>query len=112
MIHVSTHILDLSSGAPAAGVSVVLERSDGEAWTVQGRAATDADGRVREAFGIDLPLETLFLKPTLGEWSEVVGRAVIADQGEELEDLVAEFEGMSDEEIRALLEAETEGAVE
>lgn len=51
MIHVSTHILDLSSGAPAAGVSVVLERSDGEAWTVQGRAATDADGRVREAFG-------------------------------------------------------------
>ena len=51
MTHVSTHILDLSSGAPAAGVHVTLERADATGWAVQGRAATDADGRVRDAFG-------------------------------------------------------------
>lgn len=51
MTHVSTHILDLSSGAPAAGVHVNLERADAIGWTLQGSAATDGDGRVRDAFG-------------------------------------------------------------
>ncbi len=48
--HISTHVLDLASGAPAAGVGVTLERAEGEQWTAQGRATTDADGRVRDAF--------------------------------------------------------------
>ncbi|MEQ1833696.1 MAG: hydroxyisourate hydrolase [Candidatus Eisenbacteria bacterium] len=51
MTHISTHILDLSTGTPAAGVAVSLERADGDDWTVQGRANTDADGRIRDAFG-------------------------------------------------------------
>ena len=44
---VSTHVLDSVSGRPAAGVAVVLERRDGEAWTPAGGGTTDADGRVR-----------------------------------------------------------------
>ena len=52
MSSVSTHILDTSRGSPAAGVNAVLERKSGEAWTELGRAATDADGRIR-AFTAD-----------------------------------------------------------
>ena len=46
---ISTHVLDATSGRPAAGVGVVLERQGaaGELLPVS-RARTDADGRVRE----------------------------------------------------------------
>ncbi|MCB9599829.1 MAG: hydroxyisourate hydrolase [Polyangiales bacterium] len=43
----STHVLDLASGLPAAGVRVVLEtRTDG-AWRMLGEHRTDDDGRVK-----------------------------------------------------------------
>lgn len=49
---ISTHVLDTSRGAPAAGVPVVLERLDPDLspTTVQevARTKTDTDGRVRE----------------------------------------------------------------
>jgi 5-hydroxyisourate hydrolase len=42
----STHVLDATSGRPAAGVTVRLEdRVDGE-WRPAAEAQTDADGRV------------------------------------------------------------------
>lgn len=46
---ISTHVLDTSRGRPASGIAVLLERreADGQ-WRAAGRAATDADGRVRE----------------------------------------------------------------
>ena len=47
MSTITTHVLDTSAGRPAAGVAVSLERAAGETWTLVGRAATDADGRVR-----------------------------------------------------------------
>ena len=51
MLTITTHVLDLPTGAPAAGVAVTLEvESDGR-WESHGRAVTDADGRVREGFG-------------------------------------------------------------
>jgi 5-hydroxyisourate hydrolase len=40
----STHVLDTTTGRPASGVTVILER-DGATLT---RATTDAEGRVRE----------------------------------------------------------------
>jgi 5-hydroxyisourate hydrolase len=43
---ISTHILDTARGKPAAGVNVVLEQRDGEAWKEVGKGVTDADGRV------------------------------------------------------------------
>jgi len=40
----STHVLDATTGAPAAGVAVVLTGADGAELA---RARTDADGRAR-----------------------------------------------------------------
>lgn len=44
---ISTHVLDTSSGMPAVGVGVVLERFDRGAWKEIGSATTDADGRCK-----------------------------------------------------------------
>jgi 5-hydroxyisourate hydrolase len=45
---ISTHVLDLGNGVPAAGVEVVLEqRSDG-GWRELARTRTDAQGRVSD----------------------------------------------------------------
>jgi 5-hydroxyisourate hydrolase len=45
---VSTHVLDLVSGRPAAGVAVTLERREGEAFAPLSAGVTDADGRIRD----------------------------------------------------------------
>jgi len=48
---ITTHVLDTSLGAPAAGVAVTLERHDGgqysSNWRAIGKGQTDADGRLR-----------------------------------------------------------------
>jgi 5-hydroxyisourate hydrolase len=44
---ISTHILDTSTGRPAAGVPVRLERRDGDEWRQIAAGSTDADGRLR-----------------------------------------------------------------
>ncbi|MBO6574389.1 MAG: hydroxyisourate hydrolase [Rhodothermales bacterium] len=44
---ITTHVLDLASGDPAAGVAVVLEMADGPSWQELGRGKTDADGRIQ-----------------------------------------------------------------
>jgi 5-hydroxyisourate hydrolase len=49
MSHITTHVLDVSLGRPAANVAVILEtQSDAGNWTETARGATDADGRLRE----------------------------------------------------------------
>jgi 5-hydroxyisourate hydrolase len=50
MSAITTHVLDTAAGLPAAGLSVRLERLDGERWLTIARATTDADGRARELF--------------------------------------------------------------
>ena len=50
MTGITTHILDLTTGTPAAGVAVTLEQASVTGWAVLARATTDADGRVRDAF--------------------------------------------------------------
>jgi 5-hydroxyisourate hydrolase len=45
---ITTHILDLSTGKPAAGVRVTLVRVDDGTRTSVGAGVTDADGRLRE----------------------------------------------------------------
>ena len=47
MSAITTHVLDTSTGRPAVGVPVDLERSVGEQWEMVARAVTDDDGRVR-----------------------------------------------------------------
>ena len=43
---ISTHILDTSIGQPASGVSVRLEKQDGERWGLLGEEKTNSDGRI------------------------------------------------------------------
>jgi 5-hydroxyisourate hydrolase len=47
MSGISTHVLDLALGRPAAGIHVRLEHEDGGVWREVARGETDADGRVR-----------------------------------------------------------------
>jgi 5-hydroxyisourate hydrolase len=55
---ISTHVLDTSTGRPATGLGVVLERqvAGGELQPVS-RARTDQDGRVRELVPESVDLE-------------------------------------------------------
>ncbi len=48
MSQITTHVLDLALGKPAAGIAVVLEmRVTEDEWQTLGRGNTDADGRLR-----------------------------------------------------------------
>ena len=45
---ITTHVLDISRGVPAAGVEVTLEwNSPRDGWQLMGKGATDPDGRLR-----------------------------------------------------------------
>lgn len=52
MSRITTHVLDIARGRPAAGVAVTLEAQTGEGgWRVVGRGVTDADGRLKDLMG-------------------------------------------------------------
>jgi 5-hydroxyisourate hydrolase len=42
----STHVLDVAAGAPAAGIAVELLQRTSDGWLPLSRHTTDADGRV------------------------------------------------------------------
>lgn len=46
MAGITTHVLDTSTGRPAAGVAVTLAVFSGD-WRTIGHGVTDADGRLR-----------------------------------------------------------------
>ena len=66
---ITTHVLDLARGRPAAGVGVLLSVRAGDGWRGLGRATTDADGRARD-FGSDGPLAAgaYRLRFETGDW--------------------------------------------
>jgi acyl carrier protein len=64
--------------------------------------ATQLATRVREGFSIQLPLQRIFEAPTVATLAAVVDAA----RDEVLAGLIDELDGLSDEEVRALLEAE------
>ena len=47
---VTTHVLDATSGRPAADVEAALERHAGQSWQLVTSGRTDSDGRIA-AFG-------------------------------------------------------------
>ncbi len=47
---ISTHVLDISIGRPAASISVRLQQQRGAAWADVSNAVTDTDGRVPALF--------------------------------------------------------------
>ena len=48
MSRITTHVLDLSRGCPAAAVEVCLEWRAGDQWTEISRGVTDGDGRLAD----------------------------------------------------------------
>lgn len=49
-VRITSHVLDVSRGAPAAGIAVRLEHRGGEVedWRLVGTSLTNADGRVTD----------------------------------------------------------------
>ena len=58
MSAITTHILDISKGCPARGVSVTLERQSSMGWEIIGKGATDEDGRLRGLLDSEAILQT------------------------------------------------------
>jgi 5-hydroxyisourate hydrolase len=52
MTQITTHVLNVARGRPAAGVPVVLERGGEDGWAQVATATTDADGRVPGLAGV------------------------------------------------------------
>jgi len=48
MSGISTHVLDLTNGQPAAGMKVRLDRLGGTGWEPLVEKLTDADGRISD----------------------------------------------------------------
>jgi len=72
---ITTHVLDTSRGAPAAGMSVLLElRGSGEGMTI-GRANTDANGRVTSFGSVTLGPGTYRLTFDTSEYHKANGVA-------------------------------------
>ncbi|MBD0369610.1 MAG: hydroxyisourate hydrolase [Pyrinomonadaceae bacterium] len=57
MSAITTHVLDISKGAPASGVPIALEiETDDGGWQLLGKGTTDGDGRLRDLLPVDKPL--------------------------------------------------------
>ena len=91
MSGITTHVLDTARGRPAAGVPVTLEAKSEGGWTLVGRGATDADGRLRDLAPADFVLSEgeyrltfdagayLSAAGTQGFYTEVVVSFVVRD---------------------------------
>ncbi len=70
--------------------------------------ATQFISRVRDVFQVDLPLRRLFETPTVAGLAEAIVEAMAEQEDEEeIAQLLAELEALSDEEARRLLAGET-----
>ena len=73
MSTLSTHILDISTGRPAQGVKVVLEREG----ALIARGATDENGRIGELGAGPLAPGHYRLSAEIGEWFTASGRETL-----------------------------------
>ena len=58
MSAITTHILDISTGFPARGVPITLERQISDDWELIGKGVTDDDGRLRDLLAPETALQT------------------------------------------------------
>ena len=74
--------------------------------------ATQLTTRLRDSFGVGLPLREIFEAPTVAELAvSIAQRLAEPEDDEEVADLVAELEQLSEAEVEALLLQEMEGRV-
>lgn len=65
--------------------------------------ATQATARIRSTFQIEMPIITLFRKPTVAELASEITRLIEDKDNSDLADILAELETLSDEEAERLL---------
>lgn len=68
MSTLSTHILDISRGKPAAGVAMTLERLEGEDAILLGKGLTDDNGRISAFTDQPLAPGRYRLRAGIGDW--------------------------------------------
>jgi len=74
---ITTHVLDIAQGKPAAGLTVILELRRGDDWSPVGRGATDENGRLNTLTPRGpLPPGTYRLTFDLGDYHHDQGLAV------------------------------------
>jgi 5-hydroxyisourate hydrolase len=74
MTRITSHVLDTSSGRPASGITVRLERAGPSGSALLASAATDADGRVRDWLPTGVPAGRYRLVFETGAWFLAAGR--------------------------------------
>lgn len=70
---ITTHVLDVTRGRPAAGVGVLLSVRTGEGWRELARGTTGADGRAGFEAEADLTAATYRLRFETGDWFRGAG---------------------------------------
>jgi hydroxyisourate hydrolase len=75
----STHVLDTSTGSPAAGIAVTLSAIDGTTATSIATATTNADGRTDAPLAPDLPAGTYELRFAVAAYFAKSGVAAFYD---------------------------------
>ena len=70
---ITTHVLDIARGIPAAGVTVILEMRGSHDWTPVGRGTTDDNGRLSSLTGNEVAPGTYQLTFDLGDYHRECG---------------------------------------
>jgi 5-hydroxyisourate hydrolase len=83
MTRITSHVLDTSTGRPASGIRILLERPDGSAIA---SATTDSDGRVRDWLPDGVPPGRYRLVFQTGAWFRASKRETLYPE------VVVEFE--------------------
>jgi 5-hydroxyisourate hydrolase len=86
MTRITSHVLDTSSGRPASGLSVKLERSDSAGTAPVASATTDADGRIPDWNPAGIAAGRYRLVFETGAWFRAAGRETLYPE------VVIEFE--------------------
>jgi 5-hydroxyisourate hydrolase len=75
MSGLTTHILDLASGRPAADAAIRLLERAGDGWSLVASARADADGRARLLQGGELAPQSYRLEFDIGPYFRAAGVA-------------------------------------
>jgi 5-hydroxyisourate hydrolase len=78
MSGLTTHVLDLSRGGPAADVAIRLSSQSGVDWMLLLTTQTDADGRARLRDGEALTVGAYRLEFDIGEYFRATGATAAA----------------------------------
>jgi acyl carrier protein len=73
--------------------------------------ATQIISRLREIYNVEIPLRRLFESPTIETFATAIAQSLVEQEfvqsgKESIEELLNELEGLSDDEIKRLLESE------